>query len=186
MVSNITVVDINKKATISPVLLDKNNSQITWPEALAQYQAKAYWSDIDNAKPYGLFVIDSDGYATFIPNAKGSFNVKCEVHYVDTNNKPRTFIANLKIVVIVNIKEDTSSSGSGSSPDPSTQNGTYFEWHQTIALAVWTIPHNLNRYPSVTCVDDVNDVVFVDITYTDKNIVQIKHSKPMTGYVYFN
>lgn len=64
--------------------------------------------------------------------------------------------------------------------------GTTFQWDQAIALAVWTVPHNLQRFPSVTVVDASGRKVEPDITYIDQDIVQITHGRPETGSAYFN
>ncbi|BCG26445.1 hypothetical protein TUM18999_57310 [Pseudomonas tohonis] len=64
--------------------------------------------------------------------------------------------------------------------------GTTFQWDQTIALAVWTVPHNLQRFPSVTVVDHLGNRVEPDVTYIDDNIVQITHGRPEIGRAYFN
>ncbi|MCU9947488.1 hypothetical protein [Pseudomonas sp. PDM13] len=64
--------------------------------------------------------------------------------------------------------------------------GETFQWEQSIALAVWTVPHNLERYPSVTVVDAGGRRVEPDVEYIDQNIVQITHGRPETGRAYFN
>lgn len=57
---------------------------------------------------------------------------------------------------------------------------------QAIASAVWTVPHNLNRRPSVTTTDNLGRVVYGDVTYVDANIVQITHGSALTGFAYCN
>jgi len=64
--------------------------------------------------------------------------------------------------------------------------GTTFEWTQDIPLAVWTVPHNRGRFPSVTVVDHLGNRVEPDVTYIDQNIVQITHGRPEIGRAYFN
>lgn len=59
-----------------------------------------------------------------------------------------------------------------------------FVWEQSIPLAVWTVPHNQNRYPAVTVTDAAGNVVQPDVRYVDDNIVQVSHGLPMTGSVY--
>jgi hypothetical protein len=56
----------------------------------------------------------------------------------------------------------------------------------TLAAKVWTIAHNLNRYPSVTTTDNLGNVIHGDVTYIDANIVQIKHGNPIIGFAYLN
>lgn len=67
-----------------------------------------------------------------------------------------------------------------------TPGGTTFEWTQDIPLAVWTVPHNLGRFPSVTVVDHLGNRVEPDVTYIDQNIVQITHGRPEIGKAFFN
>jgi hypothetical protein len=59
-------------------------------------------------------------------------------------------------------------------------------WTQSSPLATWTIPHNLNRYPTVTVVDNLNSKLEVDVTYVDSNIVQIIFGNPFSGKAYIN
>lgn len=61
-----------------------------------------------------------------------------------------------------------------------------FTWPQAIPLAVWTIPHNLGRYPSVTVVDTTGAKVEPDISYVDSNIIQITHGAAFAGKAYLN
>lgn len=63
---------------------------------------------------------------------------------------------------------------------------TTFTWTQTIALSVWTIPHNLNKYPSVSVVDNLGNLITPDISYVDSNIVQVTHGSAFAGKAYLN
>lgn len=82
-----------------------------------------------------------------------------------------------QVVIAVGRQGQRGQSGSGG--------GSTFEWTQSIPLSVWTVPHNLERYPSVT-VAISDDVVISDVRYIDENIVQITHGSPLTGKVYCN
>lgn len=57
---------------------------------------------------------------------------------------------------------------------------------QQVPGHVWTCPHNLNRYPGVTVVDTLGQVITPDIYYIDSNIVRITHGSAIAGTVYFN
>lgn len=57
---------------------------------------------------------------------------------------------------------------------------------QALASSVWTCPHNLARYPGVTVVDSLGNVITADVFYMDDNIVRISHGRAITGVVYFN
>lgn len=72
-------------------------------------------------------------------------------------------------------------------PGPPGQNADSTYIHlQTIALAVWTVPHNLNRYPAVTVVDDGLNELLADVKYISDDIVQVTHGSALTGRVFCN
>jgi hypothetical protein len=48
-----------------------------------------------------------------------------------------------------------------------------FVYKQQSAASVWTITHNLDKYPSVTVVDTGFTVVYGEIEYLSKNQLQI-------------
>lgn len=64
--------------------------------------------------------------------------------------------------------------------------GENFIWQQDISLIVWTIPHNMQRYPSVAVVDDLGNLLTSDIRYVDSNIVQVIHGAAFAGKAYLN
>lgn len=66
------------------------------------------------------------------------------------------------------------------------RSATRFTWDQSTAMAVWTVPHNTNGYPSVTVVDTLGNVVTPDISYVDANTVQITHGAAYAGKAYIN
>ena len=57
---------------------------------------------------------------------------------------------------------------------------------QSTALAVWTVAHNLNRRPSVTVVDNLDQRVEPDVAYVDANTVRVTHATPQIGKAYCN
>lgn len=57
---------------------------------------------------------------------------------------------------------------------------------QSDAAAIWTVPHNLDRYPGVTVTDHLGNVISADVSYVDSNIVRITHGMALTGTVYLN
>ena len=59
-------------------------------------------------------------------------------------------------------------------------------FEQPTALKEWNIQHNLNRFPSVTVVDDTNTMVIADVKYVDENNVIVTFSKPFSGKAFFN
>lgn len=74
--------------------------------------------------------------------------------------------------------------------DPSIEIGgsspSTFVWTQTVPAAVWDVPHNLNRYPSVTLVDTQGVEVHSDVAYIDSNIVRVTFAIPTLGKAYLN
>lgn len=66
------------------------------------------------------------------------------------------------------------------------QSNKRFTWNQTVPLNTWTVPHNLNAFPSVTVVDTLGDRVGVDVHYVDANIVQISFGSPQIGRAFLN
>ena len=64
--------------------------------------------------------------------------------------------------------------------------GATYTHTQAIPLAVWTVPHNLNRRPSITVTDPLGNVVAPDVRYIDNDIVQVTHGTPLTGFAYCN
>ena len=63
--------------------------------------------------------------------------------------------------------------------------GTYSECFE-IASDKWIITHNLGRYPSVTVVDNDNNVVVGDIKYDNTNIITITFDAAFTGCAFLN
>lgn len=57
---------------------------------------------------------------------------------------------------------------------------------QTGAASVWTVAHNLGKYPSVMVSDSGGNVVIGDLDYTDSNNVIITFTATFSGYAYFN
>ena len=57
---------------------------------------------------------------------------------------------------------------------------------QMVAMATWTITHNLNKYPAVTVLDLYGSVVYGDVYYISENVVQIQFSAPFSGKAVFN
>ena len=54
------------------------------------------------------------------------------------------------------------------------------------AAPIWTITHNLGKFPSVTVVDLDNVVVIGQVDYLNSNIIQLTFSKPFAGCAFLN
>lgn len=66
-----------------------------------------------------------------------------------------------------------------------TTGGTYI-YTQTIPEAVWTIQHDLDKFPSVTVVNINNVVLYGEMTYIDSNSLQITFSGGFSGKAFLN
>jgi hypothetical protein len=53
-------------------------------------------------------------------------------------------------------------------------------------LLVWTITHNLGKFPSVTIVDVANNIVVGEVVYINSNIIQVTFSSAFAGCVFLN
>jgi hypothetical protein len=56
--------------------------------------------------------------------------------------------------------------------------------YQPSTASVWTINHNLNRFPSVTVVDSAGSVIEGAIQYDSNNSITLTFSLPFSGKVY--
>lgn len=63
---------------------------------------------------------------------------------------------------------------------------TTYIHEQGVASAVWTVQHNLNKYPSVTVVDSSENVIIADVEYVDVNTVKITMNGASKGRAYLN
>ena len=61
-----------------------------------------------------------------------------------------------------------------------------FTFNQPAASAVWTITHNMARYPAVSVVDSAGTVVIGEVRYIDQNNVEITFSGGFAGKAYLN
>lgn len=59
-------------------------------------------------------------------------------------------------------------------------------YRQSVASDTWTIPHNLNKYPSVTVVDSTGRVVVGGTQYVDANTIVLTFNGAFSGVAYLN
>ena len=57
---------------------------------------------------------------------------------------------------------------------------------QSVPALLWTINHNLDKYPSVSVVNINNVLMYGDVTYIDKNNLQIEFSAEFSGKAYMH
>jgi len=65
-------------------------------------------------------------------------------------------------------------------------NETTFTFTQGTLSNTWTINHNLDRFPSVTVVDNSNNIVVGAVTYNNSNQIVISFSETVIGKAYLN
>ena len=61
-----------------------------------------------------------------------------------------------------------------------------FVFNQAVAATVWTITHNLGKFPSVTVVDSAGSAVQGAVDYTNENELTICFSAAFSGKAYLN
>lgn len=61
-----------------------------------------------------------------------------------------------------------------------------YTYKQNIPSSVWTIIHNLDKYPSVTIVDSAGSVVMGEVTYESKNKLKVTFTAEFGGSAYLN
>jgi hypothetical protein len=52
--------------------------------------------------------------------------------------------------------------------------------------AVWVIEHNLDKYPSVSTVTAVGQLVYGSVEYVNSNKITVTFTKPFAGRAYIN
>ena len=68
----------------------------------------------------------------------------------------------------------------------SSQGAPTFIFTQGVASAVWNVPHDLGKFPSISVVDTANTVVTGQYEYTDNNNVILTFSAAFAGKAYLN
>lgn len=62
----------------------------------------------------------------------------------------------------------------------------HYEHNQVLPNEIWTIEHNLDKYPSITVIDSADTVVYGEMQYIDKNNLRIIFSGEFSGKAYLN
>lgn len=58
--------------------------------------------------------------------------------------------------------------------------------NQTVSSSIWTIIHNLNKFPSVSIVDATNAEVIGEVEHINSNSLTVKFSAPFSGKAFLN
>ncbi len=70
--------------------------------------------------------------------------------------------------------------------DYSTSDDKSYTHVQSLNSERWIVTHALNKFPKVTIVDASGKVVYAQINHINKQITDIRLSKPITGAAFFN
>jgi hypothetical protein len=62
----------------------------------------------------------------------------------------------------------------------------YLEYQQIAPAAIWTIVHNMNKYPNVSVVDSAGNWVIGDVAYVSGSILTVRFSAAFAGTAYLN
>lgn len=101
-----------------------------------------------------------------------------QVVQVEGQTISRAVVVNAPVVTVVHVAEQGPQGASGG--------GMAASYQQAVAAQVWTVAHNLGRFPHVRVVDNLRKTLVADVEDVDANVVQIIHSAALTGYVYFS
>lgn len=71
-------------------------------------------------------------------------------------------------------------------PDPEASPEKTYVHIQNVPGKTWSITHNLNKFPSVTSVDENNNVVYGEVSYVDNNRAVVKFTQAYRGRAYLN
>jgi hypothetical protein len=66
------------------------------------------------------------------------------------------------------------------------QNGGTVTFYQTLPSTVWSVTHNLNRFPSVTTIDSAHTEIEGDVVYVDSNHITVTFAYATSGTIYLN
>jgi hypothetical protein len=93
---------------------------------------------------------------------------------------------------LVSSAPNTPAAPSGPTPAPPTQGTTALNASQDVVFtqqtpaSIWTIEHNLGRYPTVLVIDSGGSQVIGDYSYPDLNTVVLTFSAPFAGQAYLS
>jgi hypothetical protein len=71
-------------------------------------------------------------------------------------------------------------------PGPAGPGDSNFEFTQATPSAVWTINHNLNKFPSIAIVDSAGDECEGAVNYASRNQLVVTFSAAFSGKAYLN
>jgi len=101
--------------------------------------------------------------------------------YDDLTDTPNSKVGNALKLVRVNASETDHEY-----VDPGTLGNDLNYTHVQSSSALWTIPHNLGKIPSVTVIDGSGNRVHGDVNYVDLNNLTITFNTAFAGTAYLN
>lgn len=67
-----------------------------------------------------------------------------------------------------------------------SQTDAFFIFSQEANNTVWSITHNLDKFPSVTVVDSGDNILYTEIEYINKNTLEVRFEASTSGKAYMN
>lgn len=160
--SNITVLRISKFATSGNVIIDYINTLVGEAIMIAQ---------CDNLNNFGIYKFISITPVVGDPNF---FDIVIESVNAHGSILEDKFYAVAVYPGFVNPDID---------PGGGDKN---FVFTQAVASASWNVVHNLDKFPSVSIVDDDNNQVYGSVVYNTVNDLTITFTAPFSGQAYIN
>lgn len=160
--SNITVLRISKFATSGNVIIDYINTLVGEAIMIAQ---------CDNLNNFGIYKFIS---VTAVPGNPNFFDIVIEAVNAHGSILEDKFYAIAVYPGFVN-------------PDIVPNVGDKnFVYTQLVASAIWNVTHNLDKFPSVSVVDDDQNQVFGSVVYNTVNDLTITFNGAFSGKAYIN
>lgn len=160
--NNITVLRISKFATSGNIIIDYINTLVGEAIIIAQ---------CDNLNNFGIYKFISITPAAGNPNF---FDIVIEAVNANGSILQDKFYAIAVYPGFVNPDID---------PGAGDKN---FVYTQAVAASIWNVQHDLDKFPSVSIVNDDNTQVFGSVEYVDNNNLIITFTAPFSGKAYMN
>ncbi len=160
--NNITVLRISKFATSGNVIIDYINTLVGEAIMIAQ---------CDDLNNFGIYKFISITPVAGNPNF---FDIEIEAVNAHGSILQDKFYAFAVYPGFVNPNID---------PNVGDKN---FVYTQLVASAVWNVVHNLDKFPSVSVVDDDQNQVFGSVVYNTVNDLTITFNGAFSGKAYIN
>lgn len=90
----------------------------------------------------------------------------------------------IDVITYALLKKYLKEGGGGGIPILPQENYKVIE--QKVASDVWTIQHDMKKYPCVIVVDSGRNTVYGEVRYIDENNVEVSFSAPFSGKVILN